>query len=207
MSNAIAKASSNEFELIPEGVYTARCYQIYFIGTQENTFNGEPSKPRLKVAIFWELLDDEVKRSDGKPFTTGRTYTLSLDTKASLTADLTAWRGKSFTEAEKEGFDMENVLGTYCQVQITHKKNGEKTYANISAIMATKDRPAPVNKDVFFDIIEPDMEIYEAMNDYWKEKVEAAPEWQQPKTTPREVVDEVAETFDSKPIDLSEIPF
>lgn len=201
MSNLIAKEPENkEFELTPEGVYIARCYRILDLGTQPMTYQGEEKDPRHKVAIFWELLDDEVKMDDGKPFTVRKEYTLSLDKKASLRADLQAWRGVSFTEEELQGFDLENVLGKYCRMQIVHNESNSKTYANISSIMSMKNsenKPEAVNKDNFFDITQPDMELFESLSDYWKEKIEAAPEWGN-KTLGGEEVEE---------INLDEIPF
>lgn len=199
MSNLIAKEPENkEFEPTPEGVYVARCYRIVDLGTQPNSFNGEEVKPRHRVVIFWELLDDEVKMDNGEPFTVRREYTLSLDKKATLRADLQAWRGKAFTEDELLGFDLENILGTYCRLQIVHAENNGKTYANISSIMAMKNsepKPSATRDIAFFDLSDPDMKLFEQLPEYLKEKIQSAPEWQQ------------APDKAATPIDLSEIPF
>lgn len=207
MSSLIAKEpESKEFELVPEGVYIARCFKILDLGTQPISYQGEEKDPKRKVAIFWELLDGDMM-SDGKPFTMQKTYTLSLDQKATLRADLQAWRGVSFTEEELMGFDLENVLGKYCRMQITHTHKNDKTYANISSIMSMKNSeaeaaPKGVNSNVFFDIVNPDMKAFESLPDYWKEKIESAPEWSEAGK-----VAQVMAEKDDEEIDLDSIPF
>lgn len=207
MSSLIAKATTLEYETAPEGVYVARCYRILDLGTQPVMFQGEAVKPRRKVVLFWELLDG-AKMKDGRPFSISRTYTLSLDEKALLCKDLQAWRGKTFTPEEKEGFDIEVLLGKYCQIQVVHNVANNTTYANANAIMATKASPEGVNELSFFDINKPDQAIFDALHDYWKEKIEAAPEWKMKEKTVASVMQgkPVTEISDSE-IDLSEIPF
>jgi hypothetical protein len=74
-------------------------------------------------------------------------YTLSLNEKATLRKHLEAWRGKLFTPAELEGFDLENLLGANCQLQVIHNLSDQgRTFANIQAIVPlgkgmTKLRP------------------------------------------------------------------
>src|ERR1700757_2472795 len=89
-----------DFEMTPEGVYTARCYRIIDLGTQKGAeqFGG---KEQHKVMVSWELVgtdDPKMQEGDnrGKPFSIHKRYTVSLSEKASLRADLEAWRGKKF---------------------------------------------------------------------------------------------------------------
>ena len=39
-----------------------------------------------------------------------------------------------FREAEKEAFDMFKLLGAACQVTVTHRESGGKTYANVTGV-------------------------------------------------------------------------
>lgn len=114
MSTTVSKPAS-DFEQVPEGTFVARCYALVFLGTQEVQFKGE-TKQQEKVVIQWELLDDEGKTKDGKPFTISKKYTRTLDERGNLYSDLNAWRGKRFTAEELEAFDMMNVLGAYAQL-------------------------------------------------------------------------------------------
>jgi hypothetical protein len=114
-------------------------------------YDNQEAKPKHKVAIFWELLDEDYKQPNGDPHNIRKEYTVSLDRKATLRADLQAWRGVAFTEEELDGFDLENVLGKYCRMQIVHNESNGKTYANISSIMAMKNsepKPTAVSGDL-----------------------------------------------------------
>lgn len=212
----------SDFAITPEGVYVARCYRIIDLGTQK------PSNPTYKDAhkamLSWELLD-EPRMEDGKPFSAHQTYTVSLNEKALLRAHLESWRGKVFTNDELLGFDLTNVLGAYCMIQILHDETGK--FANVKTIMPLKgEKPKPVNPDVLFDIDNPNMEVFENLSENMKTKIMGAPEWKQAATpAPAKKFDEtkdssngveqsaptkpdvVHEVLESEPIDLNDIPF
>jgi len=210
-----------DFEMTPEGVYTGRCYKIIDLGTQTTT--GQfGTKEQHKVMVAWELIgNDDQKMEDGRPFSVTQWYTVSLHEKAKLRADLEAWRGKKFTKEELDGFDLGNVLGAYCMIQVVHDETGK--YANVQSIMAYKGtKPAPVNPNVVFDIDEPDMAVFDAMSDNMKAKITSAPEWNKPAAKADDKADDAAvdtykqtasneqvdEVFNSdEEIDLSTIPF
>lgn len=182
MSTTVSKPAS-DFEQVPEGTFVARCYGLVFLGTQEVQYKGE-TKQQEKVVIQWELLDEEGKTKDGKPFTISKTYTRTLDERGNLYGDLNAWRGKRFTADELLEFDMVAVLGAYAMLQVLHSENEKtnKTYANVSALMPYKGaKPDPVNDNILFDIEEADAETFNRLSDYLKLKVQAAPEFKAPK--------------------------
>lgn len=209
MALVATEKGGGEFEMTPEGTYVGRCYKIIDLGTQTTT-GQYGTKEQHKVMISWELLDDEVKMDDGRPFSATQWYTVSLHEKSKLRSDLEAWRGKKFTKEELEGFNLANVLGSYCMIQVVHSEDGK--YANVNAIMSFKgEKPKPVNPDVVFDIDEPDMEVFNAMSDNMKAKIQAAPEWKPAKVeTPQQEITaaNVDEVFDGdEPVSLDEIPF
>lgn len=207
MSLTVKNNGGGDFELAPEGTYIARCFKIIDLGTQITEYNGE-KKQQQKVLISWELLDPEARMKDGRPFAVAKRYTASLHEKAQLRKDLQAWRGKRFSETELEGFDLKAVLGAYCQIQIVHSEgiNGS-TYANVDAIMSTKEKPKAVADAVYFDISEPDMELYETFSDRLKEQISVAPEWVERSLKANSPAEAAVADSEDKPIDLSEIPF
>lgn len=210
MSLTVKDNSGGDFEMAPEGAYIARCYSIIDLGTQVTEWQGD-KRQRQKVLISWELLDPAAKMSDGRPFSVSKRYTASLNENAQLRKDLQTWRGKRFTDEELEGFDLGKILGAYCQMQIVHAEGGNgKTYANVDAIMSTKEKPEPINPDVQFDINKPDMEVFEGFGERLKEIIQATPEWVSQTLTPstaQEAATAADESGADKPIDLSEIPF
>lgn len=154
----IAKSEGNQdFSPIPEGVYTAVAYSIIDMGLQ---YSEMYQKSTRKVMVTWELPDETIE-VDGqqKPRAISKEYSLSLADKANLRKDLEAWRGKKFTDDELSGFDLRNVMGRGCQVQIVHTEKNGKQYANINAIMALPKGmkvALPVNDTIYFDMSEPD---------------------------------------------------
>jgi hypothetical protein len=69
------------------------------------------------------------------PRMVSKTYTLSLGERANLRKDLESWRGRIFTPEELKGFDIQNLIGANCMIQVIHKTKDGKTFANISAIL------------------------------------------------------------------------
>jgi hypothetical protein len=204
----------SDFELTPEGIYTARCYRIIDLGTQKGA-EIFGSKDQHKVMISWELIGaDDPKMQEGenkgKPFSIHKRYTVSLGEKASLRQDLESWRGRKFTSEELRGFDLSKVLGQYCTIQIVHSEDGK--YANVQTIMAHKGtKPEPVNPNLIFDIDKPDMQIFETLSDNIKGTIMQAPEWNKKQSATKEPVQEKLDTVypvdEEEPINIDDIPF
>lgn len=216
MSLTISQSDEKDFEIVPAGVYTARCYQVVDLGTQEVQTQGGV-KLQHKAMIRWEILNDEIKMDDGKPFSVGKKYTLSLFEGAYLYKDLVSWRGKAFTAADLEGFNISNLLGVYVTLQVIHEpsKDGKRTYANVQTLMKYqgKEKPKPVNKDVLLELEVDtfDQEAFNNLIDYLKKQIVESPEYQNimANKVPAEKTDDgdVREFSDDEAIDLDDIPF
>lgn len=162
-----------EFELTPPGNHIARCYMVCDLGMQDVEYMGNTSQKR-KVRLAFEL-PNELMQSDGRPFSVSKNYTLSLNEKANLRADLQAWRGRAFTEQELQGFDLFNVLGAPCMVNVIHTqgKNGN-TYANIAGITPLPKGiqcPPAVNAPIKFSLDEFDQKIYDGLPEWLQQKI------------------------------------
>lgn len=121
------------FSPAPAGLHHAICTAIYDLGTQ---YSERFDNSAHKVLIQWELPNERIEiDGESKPRAISKQYTLSLHEKATLRKDLETWRGKGFSGKELLGFDISKLLGVNCQIQIIHNTKGEKTYANISAIL------------------------------------------------------------------------
>lgn len=160
MSLTAREKSGAEIEPIPAGVYVAVCYGLIDLGTHHNpTFGNEAHK----ILVQWEVPEvrGEFERDGQKvslPRAISKRYTLSLSEKANLRKDLESWRGRKFTAQELAGFDLKAILGTACQLQVTHDTNKEgRTFASIAAIMALPrgmKAPKPENPLAFFSFEE-----------------------------------------------------
>ena len=144
----IAKEGSGKaFEPCPPGSQAAVCVDVVDLGQIENTlFPNADGSPKFqhKVEVVWESSE---AMTDGRPFLVKKRYTLSLAEKANLRHDLESWRGKPFTDAERQGFDVENLIGAPCILNVIHKTGSKGgTFANIatvSPLMKNMAKPTP----------------------------------------------------------------
>lgn len=119
--------SGKTYTPAPEGVHAAVCVDVVDKGQVESQWGV-----KHKCRIVWEIA---AMMDDGRRFTIGKTYTVSLHEKATLYKDLKSWRGRPFTADELRGFDLEKVVGAPCQVVVTHDEKDGEVYGNITAIM------------------------------------------------------------------------
>ena len=153
----IAKNKGDGFDPISEGVHVATCYSVVDLGMQ---YSEKFAKSSRKILITFEI-PDEIITIEGKdlPRASSKEYTLSLSEKSTLRKDLQAWRGKAFTEQELEGFDLVNLIGKGCQVQIIHKQKTSGTYSEIASIMGLPKGVKvgeTVNEHIYFDLENPE---------------------------------------------------
>lgn len=135
-----------EFKRVPPGIHAAVCNMVVDCGIQP----GGRFKPRHQVYVRWEIPAERIEWTDRLgsthegPMNIGKFYTASLAEKAALRRDLENWRGRPFSRDELDGFDLFRILGTACQLMVTHSTQGEDTYANVSGVMGfPRDLPKP----------------------------------------------------------------
>lgn len=127
----IARKPESQYVPAPEGLHHAVCCDVIDLGLMQTAW-GE----KHKVRLVWQL---EPTQEDGRPYEVRKQYSLSLHDRAALRKDLESWRGRKFTPAELEGFDLEKLIGVNCQVQVVQDISEEGTiWANVQAIV-----PAP----------------------------------------------------------------
>lgn len=178
----------SDYVLPPAGSHLARCYRVIDLGTQKVKWQGV-EKAQKKVMIVWELHGEDADgkpliMDDGRPLVISKRFTPSLSAKATLRAFLVAWRGRQFTDEELSGFHLKNILDKWCMLNLTQDVGTDgKTYCNISSIGGVPSAikkaglPEGVNPTVWFDIDEPDMEVFDAFPDYLKKIITETPEW------------------------------
>lgn len=185
----------NNFERCPSGMHLARCYRIVDLGTQKSEYMGQ-TKYLHKVMICWEIhgttdAGQPLKMTDGRPFAIFKNYTLSWSEKANLRLDLQSWRGRPFSQEEMRRFDLKNILGAWCMLNVIEREgqNG-KIYANVNgvtpvpAMIKQNGLPQAVNANEMFNLQQPDMALFETFSANLKAKIESSPEWQKLKNTP-----------------------
>lgn len=133
-------APGKTFEPLPAGMHQAVCYAAIDIGTQPQ-FGNYPA--RRKVIFCWEVPDERITlERNGVPVSLPRAisakYTLSLAAKGNLRPMLESWRGRPFTPEELAGFDLGNVVGANCFLNVVHAhgkgEKADRTYANVASV-------------------------------------------------------------------------
>ena len=188
MSDIIVSAKGGNFKPVPAGMHLARCYRIIDLGTQVSDYKGQInhlSKVMCQFEVHGEDDDGNPMTTDkGEPLSISKTYTLSLGDKATMRRDFSTWRGKDFTEDEKRGFSLKNVVGVWAMLSIVKSTGANgKEYTNIEGInpvpKAMKaNLPQGHNDPKIYSIIEHDDELYNSFSDYIKTKIAASPEYQ-----------------------------
>ena len=96
-----------------------------------------------------------------------------------------SWRGKPFTQEEMRRFDLKNILGAWCMLNVIERPgNDGKMYTNVNgvtpvpALIKQNGLPEGVNKSELFNLTDPDMAMFETFSDNLKAKIASSPEWQ-----------------------------
>lgn len=136
---AMKPPTNGTYTPAPEGVHDAVCCDVADLGIVETTWQGE-TKSQHKVRIVWQLA---TKMEDGRPFSIGRRYGLTLHEKSSLFKDLKTWFGK----APPDNFDLEKLIGQNCQIVVVHNERDGSTYANVQSVLKAGKARLKVDPD------------------------------------------------------------
>jgi hypothetical protein len=183
----IAKSTgeSTQRELIPAGTYVARCYSVVHVGHVVQKYMQDEKQVNL-VRITWELPTELKCFNQDKgmqPCAISKEFTLSLNEKSNLRQLLNSWRGKALTEKEAEGFDLANLIGKECMINLIHqpsKANPEKVYERIAAVMPMMKGmtcPPQHNPSMEFSVLEFDREKFMSLPSFLQEMITGSKEY------------------------------
>ena len=210
-----SNSDRKKFEIAPAGTHLARLYRIIDLGTQMREYEGKVNMLR-KAKFFWELHGEDgtgkpLLTTEGKPLIQSKEYTMSLGEKANLRRDLEAWRGKAFTENELKGFDLKNVLGQFCMVNISHREKGDMVYADLKGVSAVPNiykkagLPEGINSAVMFSLDKFDEQLFDSLSNNIKDAIRNSPEYRA--LTPSTTQQYAAETGGSVAHMEDDVPF
>ena len=187
MALTASDTGGGNFKRVPAGAHIARCFSLIDCGTQ--TTNGQYGvTTNRKIRLAWEIFGEDENNEplvieyngEVKPMTINKTYTLSLGEKASLRKDLSALRGRDFTEEELKGFDLKTIVGAYCMINVTVTESGGKTYSNVAGISPlhkSMTKPAAVHQNQIFDLDDIDLFLFESFHEKLQDYIKQSPEW------------------------------
>lgn len=169
-----ATGGGEDFKRCPAGSHLAVCNMVADVGLQPGS-RMYPN-PKHKIYVRFEVPAERVEyEKDGKkiegPITIGTYYTASMSEKATLRKHLEGWRGKKFTDAEAEDFDVSAILGKACMLSVVETESDGKTYSNIANIGAVPKGLPPMQAE--------NPLLYYAADD--EKQFDKLPEWLQKK--------------------------
>lgn len=184
----VVKERKEGFDPVPAGNHPARCIWLIELGTQ---YQAKFDKASPKVRLAWELPMEKKVFSEDKgeePFVVGRTFTASLGRNSALRPMLESWRGRAFTPKELEGFDLRNVVGKGCLLNIVHETDptSGRIRAQISAIsplpkgMSLPDQCLP---SVVWELSDGLNTVYAGLPEWLRKTIGECQEWQKPAPT------------------------
>lgn len=196
MSIPVKASGGGDFKLLPEGIHAAVCDLVANIGHQRITYKGE-EKIQEKVVIRFEVPSERVEYDrDGQHFnramSISTTLTNNLSDRANLRKILESWRGRAFTEAELQMFDLMAILGAPAMITVTHTEKNGKTYSNISAVTKFQSTIKVGGQTVSIDKPTAEMPLIGYHPEFQQEKFEELPEWIKTKIAQRVRDEEVA---------------
>ena len=168
--------SETTFELCPAGTFVGVCTRIIDLGTRATKF-GDKREVRVQFEIPSQVS------ADGKPLAVHERYTLSGHPKSNFRKMLEMWRGKPFTDEEMKAFDLKNLLGVHGYITVSHRENGDATYADILSVSPVPDRierplPSETPFAVSLNVDEFDPECFDRLGKHLQEQIKKTVEYQ-----------------------------
>lgn len=130
-----SRGNSGTYTPAPEGTWDAVLCDVVDLGLCDTQYGK-----KHQIRLVWQISE---KMEDGRPFTIGRRYGLSLNEKSSLFKDVKSWFGK-VPPAE---LDLEKLIGQNCQVVVQHNERDGSTYANVIAVLKAGKAKLKVSPD------------------------------------------------------------
>lgn len=181
-------SSNTTYKPVPAGMHLARCYMFVDIGTQETQYGDKP-----QILVYFEIHSEDPKTGDplltdnGDPMTIFKKYTLSWNEKSILRQDLESWRGGAFSPEEQKRFDLKNILGKWCMLNITNnpdKNKPEKIWDNIQSIVPVPQQikkiglPEAINEPKYFEMKKFSQEAFDKLPPFAKNRITKSKEWE-----------------------------
>lgn len=215
MSFVLSNTSNSKREILEPDYYTARCYGVVITGTE---FNQRFGNIQTKVTFLWELPGQQITyEKDGQTVTApkgiSKSFTLSMNERATLRKNLESWIDRPFTPEElKSGVDISKFAGSACRLAIGQAQRQDGTKFNtVDKVVRLKDGkcPALYNDKVLFDITDPEQNLDDInlLPGWLQDTVRKSDEWQK-RMYPEEYSEEIPQD-DEEPVEIKDedIPF
>ena len=166
------------------GSYPARVVRVYDLGLQpQQPYQGKAKPPAHEISVTYELSDEFMKDDNGndlgdKPRWVSHTFVLNP-----ITSDLanSTKAYKAIDPNMDHDGDWAALVGSPVMVNLVQnpsKKDKTKIYEKITSLTAMRKKeadklPELKNEGKFFDLSEPDIELFNSLPQFLKDKITA----------------------------------
>jgi hypothetical protein len=171
------------FDPVPAGNHVARLYKITYVGTVWTEWKGE-KKQTPQISITFELCNETkvFKEGEGaRPLSISTGFiTYSMGKKAKLRAFIEGMIGTVLDEEEAGNFNLEQLLGESCLLNVVHNESNGNLYANIkglSPLIKGMTAPEIHNKPLTQDVNTMSQEAIDELPDFIKDKMKSSEEY------------------------------
>jgi hypothetical protein len=164
---------------IEPGTYPARLVQIIDLGLQaQRPYQGKDKPPAQEIMLTYELVDTFMLDEDGKELEDKPRWISETLPFYGLYADK-AKSTQRYNALDPEGAydgDFSKAIGQPVNVTIVNNAVGDKVYDNVATISAMRSRdadkcPELVNPSKLFDLDDPDMEVFNSLPEWLRDKI------------------------------------
>jgi hypothetical protein len=171
-----------EQPLLAVGGYPGRVVQIIDLGVQpQKPWKGKEKPPAHMMMVTYEFADEFCVDEDGKELEDKPRWLSEDFALFSLDSDLatSTKRYRVFDPEEKFEGEFTLCLEAPVLITVTHNKKGDKTYTNVGDIGPLRPKeidklPPLVNPSRCFLLDEPDLEVFNNLPNWIREKITSA---------------------------------
>ena len=180
MGLIVKRKKKSIYPPVAAGTYAAVCVGIIDIGEQYNTVFKNYSD---KLIIIFEIPNEKIEiDGEKKPRWISKEYTQSLSEKSNLYKTLTSWLGRALSDVELEGFELFDMLGRGCFINLLVEEKDNASYNNISAVVGLPegmDAPHTETELIGFSMAEGfDENIFSKIPEWIQDKIKKSVQYQ-----------------------------
>lgn len=101
-------------------------------GFVRNTWGGKGGEEIHKCTLRWQVAES---MKDGRPYIAQRRFTVSLHERAALRKAVNSIRGKPLTDKEAEGYELDELIGLNCLIEVKREQKPRGLFAEVIGIM------------------------------------------------------------------------
>lgn len=161
------------------GNYLARVVQVVDLGLQyQSPFKGQEKPPAYQISVTYELVTEFLKDEDGNDIMDKPRWVSEIFPIYGLDVDRAKsnQRLRAIDPNLETGGDFTKLLGRPCTITVVNNQKGDVVYTNVGNVtppMKGAEIPELVNSPVFFDLEDPDMDVFEKLPNWIQDKIKS----------------------------------